>query len=198
MRVIAGEARGRPLQAPRGLSVRPTAGRMRESLFAMLDSRGAVAGARVLDLFAGTGALGIEAVSRGAAALVAVERSTAVARVLRANVERCGFAGRVEVVVEPVERALGRLAGGAPFDLVLLDPPWRTGAADEALRGLVGSGLLADRALVVVETAHGEAVRAPAGLGVEISRRMGDGQLTVFRRSAGEAAAGEGDEHGRH
>lgn len=182
MRVIAGEAKGRVLQGPRGLGVRPSAARLRESLFGILESRGAVAGRRVLDLFAGTGALGIEALSRGAASLVSIEQAPSVARMLRSNLERCGFAGRSEVLAAAVGTGLRRLgARGDRFDLVLADPPYRTGAADDALRDLVAHGLVAPGARIVVETARGESVAAPPGLGApDDVRCYGDGQLTFF------------------
>ena len=182
MRVIAGEAKGRPLRSPRGLAVRPSASRLRESLFGILEGRDAITGRRVLDLYAGTGALGIEALSRGAAHLVAVEQAAPVARILRENVERCGFAGRTEVVVAPVATALRRLAArGGAFDLVLLDPPYRTGIADEAIRSLVELGLAAPGARIVAETARGEVVAVPPAAGAPGDVRCyGDGQLTFF------------------
>jgi len=182
VRVIAGEAKGRVLQGPRGLAVRPSSARLRESLFGILESRDAVAGRRVLDLFAGTGALGIEALSRGAASLVAVEQAPAVARMLRSNLERCGFADRGEVLATAVATGLRRLAArGDRFGLVLADPPYRTGAADEAIREVLGLGLAVPGARIVVETARGESVATPPGAGApDDVRCYGDGQLTFF------------------
>ena len=109
MRVIAGTAKGRRLRVPAGLHVRPSGARLRESAFGILEHRGAIEGARVLDLFAGTGALGIEALSRGARALVAVEQDRSVAALLRENVAHAGFADRSEISVQPVLGALARL-----------------------------------------------------------------------------------------
>src|SRR5690554_791748 len=102
MRVIAGTAKGRRLRVPPGLRVRPSGARLRESAFGILEHRGAIEGARVLDLFAGTGALGIEALSRGARELVAVEHDRDVARILQANLQQTGVADRARVLVEPV------------------------------------------------------------------------------------------------
>lgn len=182
MRVIAGEAKGRVLQGPRGLSVRPSSARLRESLFGILESRDAVAGRRVLDLFAGTGALGIEALSRGAATLVAIEQAPSVARMARSNLERCGFGDRAEVVATAVGAGLRRLASrGDRFDLVFADPPYRSGAADDALRGILALGLAAPGARIVIETARGETVSAPPEAGApDDVRCYGDGQLTFF------------------
>jgi 16S rRNA (guanine966-N2)-methyltransferase len=180
MRVIAGEAKGRSLLVPRGRRVRPSGSRLREALFGMLDHRGAVDDARVLDLFAGAGALGIEALSRGASALVAVESDAAVARVLAGTLERCRFAPRARVLVQPVVSALRRLSGGEPFDLVLIDPPYRSGAAVEALHALVAGRLLTPGATLAVETASGEVVAAPVGLRCEAVRTHGDSQIALF------------------
>ena len=188
MRVIAGEAKGRALRVPRGLKVRPSGSRLRESLFGMLESRGRVAGARVLDLFAGSGTLGIEALSRGAASLVAVEQDRSVARTLVANLEHCGFASRAEVLVQPVASAGPRLRERGPFDLVLIDPPYRSGGADEALRIVGAPEVLAAGAVVAVETARGEAVGAPEGLTRLVERSYGDSQITLLE--SGQPVAG--------
>ena len=136
MRVIAGTAKGRRLRVPAGLHVRPSGARLRESAFGILEHRGAIEGARVLDLFAGTGALGIEALSRGAASLVAVEQDRSVAKLLQSNVENAGFADRTRVVVQSAERAVAQLPAGESFDLVLIDPPYREGLAQPVLERL--------------------------------------------------------------
>lgn len=124
-RIIAGQARGRRLAVPPGRRVRPTTDRVRESVFSMLGSMDLVVGARVLDLFAGTGALGLEALSRGAAEAVFVERDRAALAALRANIGTCGFGSRARVVASDAERFLA--AGGTAPDLVLADPPYRYG-----------------------------------------------------------------------
>ena len=142
MRVIAGSAKGRHLAAPHGSLVRPTADRVKEALFSILGSRVDLSGATLLDLFAGSGALGIEALSRGAAAVTFVEQDHTARGVLRANLERCGFLARVEIVGQAVQAALARLAGqGARFEGVLMDPPYSKGLADRTL-GLLATGVL--------------------------------------------------------
>lgn len=124
VRVVAGSARGRRLVAPEGRHVRPTTDRVREAVFNALVSQDAVAEATVLDLFAGSGALGIEALSRGAAAATFVERDARARSVIAENLAATGLADRATVVADDAEHALERLAGADPFDLALLDPPY--------------------------------------------------------------------------
>jgi 16S rRNA (guanine966-N2)-methyltransferase len=175
LRVTGGTLRSRRLRAPpRG--VRPTSDRVRESLFAVL---GDLSGSRVLDLYAGTGALGIEALSRGAEAVDFVERAPASLSALRANLESLGLAASTRVVRADVRAGLRRLAReGRRYDLVLLDPPYGAGAADAALAGLAESGLLAPGATVVVETARRHPVVAVPGLAVVDARSYGDTLVT--------------------
>jgi 16S rRNA (guanine966-N2)-methyltransferase len=192
VRVIAGEKRGRRLRAPRGYRVRPTAARIKASLFDILASRRLVTGARVLDLFAGTGALGIEALSRGAATVVCVEESRTVARVLRANLAASGVESQATVLIGSVPVALRRLEGrGARFDGVFVDPPYAAGWVDRTLRRLARGGLLADDAWVVV---HHERDEPPAetydGLAAVVTRRFGRSHVALYRRPAGQRAAG--------
>ena len=122
MRVITGSLKGRRLQSPRWAGLRPTSDRLRETLFDVLGDR--VADAAVLDGFAGTGALGLEALSRGAADVVFVERDRRAASLIAANLDRCGVGGRGTIVTGSLPGALGRAAPGRPFDLILLDPPY--------------------------------------------------------------------------
>jgi 16S rRNA (guanine966-N2)-methyltransferase len=158
---------------PRGNAVRPTSDRVRESLFARL---GDLEGARVLDLYAGSGALGIESLSRGAATLVSVERSAAAAAVVEENWESLGLAGRARLVRADVVAALQRLARGPErFDLVFLDPPYaEVETAGRALRALATSGILAPRATVVVETSRRAPPPGAPGLVAVDERRYGD------------------------
>jgi len=154
LRVIAGSLRGRRLVAPAGESVRPTKDIVREAVFSALVARGAVADAAVLDLYAGTGALGIEAVSRGAARAVFVERDAAALAAITQNVEQLGLGGRARIVRLDVARFLaGPLPAEAPFDLVLADPPYDTSDADVGalIQALTAPGWLTDDALVTVE-----------------------------------------------
>ncbi len=149
MRVIAGTAKGHRLAAPPGRGTRPTSDRVREALFSSLQPR--LRGARVADLYAGSGALGIEALSRGAAAVTFVERDARVQRVLRENLEHTGLGDRADLLVSDVAEVLRDGPPGAPFDVALLDPPYRTDRQGllEVLELLVDH--LALDALVVVE-----------------------------------------------
>jgi 16S rRNA (guanine966-N2)-methyltransferase len=176
VRVIAGEFGGRRLAAPPGRATRPTAERVREALFAIL---GDLAGARVLDLFAGSGALGIEALSRGAASAVFVESEPSAARVLRANLAALDVAQpRAQLRREDVLRFLEEAAAGAhAYDLVLLDPPYRrAGALGPALSQALPA-VLAPGARVICESDR----RAPLELTLPrlVQRRYGDTVITI-------------------
>jgi len=156
MRIIAGRFGGRCVKVVEAPGLRPATGRVRESLFSMLLSRGALfPGARVLDLFAGAGSVGIEALSRGAGRAVFVERSPAVAKVLRENLRGLGLSPEEARVMEAdVAKALPRLAGQA-FDLVAIDPPYGHGLLPPALAGLAAHGLVAPGGVVVAEIEAG-------------------------------------------
>lgn len=188
-RIIAGSARGRRLRTPPGESTRPTADRVREALYSALESQlGGLEGTRVLDLYAGSGAVGLEAASRGAAGVVLVEQAHAVAGIIRANVSMLGFAG-VEVVVAPALRyAEGAPRPGAePFDVVFADPPYDVSTAEvgSVLDGLVRTGRLTPDAVVVVERARrGEAWTWPDGLVGVRDKRYGDTMLWYGRATA--------------
>ncbi len=178
MRIIAGQWRGRPLVAPPGDATRPTSERAREALFSMLASRlGDFADLRVADLYAGTGALGLEALSRGAAHATFVESDRTAVTALKANIARCGADFATTVLAQPVQ-AIGRAA--APFDLILLDPPYGEGLALPALARLVEYGWVAPHALVSVETAKGEALDPP-GFTLDTVRAHGKARLHLFR-----------------
>ena len=181
MRVIGGADRGRRLRAPRGSRTRPTADRMRVTLFDILGP--AIAGMRVLDLFAGTGAVGIEALSRGAARAVFVERDRGALRALRANLAALG-AGRAEarVVAGDALAVVPALpVSESAFDLVFLDPPYAGGPASGALAALVRSGLLRSGTRVVVQHSARAPLAVPAGLReTREPRRFGDTALTFL------------------
>jgi 16S rRNA (guanine966-N2)-methyltransferase len=191
MRVIAGEARGLGLVAPPG--VRPTAGRVREALFSSL---GDLTGASVLDLYAGSGALAIEALSRGADRAVLVEQDRAAAAACRQNLATTGFDDRAQVVARPVASVLaGAPPGAAPFDLVCCDPPYERPVADlhEVLAGLTGPGWLGSDARVVVERPARARRSDPAGSEdtgwaapwkVGWERKYGDTLVTVLTSSS--------------
>ena len=179
LRVIAGEAGGRRLVAPKG-DVRPTADRVKESLFASLGPQ-RLEGAVVLDLYAGSGALGIEALSRGAASAVFVDKDRRAHDALRTNVAATGFDGRARVTQAPVAAFLGRATTGDEFDLVFLDPPYDLEAPElgRVLEALDRSGLLADPATVVIETRRDLPPVLPPGWTVGWTRTYGDTLLTV-------------------
>ncbi|HEY8547807.1 MAG TPA: 16S rRNA (guanine(966)-N(2))-methyltransferase RsmD [Acidimicrobiales bacterium] len=153
MRVVGGTARGRRLVAPPGDATRPTTDRVREAVFNALASRGLVVDARVLDLFAGSGALGVEALSRGAAHVTFVDDDPRARRAVAKNLAATGFADRAAVVADRAERFLARY-DGPPFDLAFCDPPYAFTAWDELLSVLPA-------AFVVVETAAGPTLPAP-------------------------------------
>jgi len=176
VRVIAGEYRGRTLATPRGLATRPTADRVREALFSIL---GPVEGLDVLDLFAGSGALGIEALSRGAASATFVERDRRTAAVIRRNLEDVDAGDRARVVVSDAVAWLRARRGKEAFNLVLLDPPY-----DSAVRlgGPLSDhlpGVLAPEAVIVTESDK----RAPLELGIPRSdeRTYGDTRVAIHR-----------------
>ncbi len=175
LRVTGGRLGGRRLRAP-GRGVRPSADRVRESLFARL---GDLSGKRVLDLYAGSGALGVEAVSRGASAVVFVARSVPVVRVLRRNLSELGLDREVRVVAGDAPAAVRRLAAeGARFDLVLLDPPYAGDQLVRALTALAEADLVAAQGMVVAEHARRHPVPPVSGW-VELDvRSYGDTQVT--------------------
>jgi 16S rRNA (guanine966-N2)-methyltransferase len=175
MRIVAGVARGRPLAAPRGRGTRPTGDKVRGAVFNLLGQF--FDGGAVLDLYAGTGALALEALSRGCERAVCVERDRGAAEALRGNAERCGFADRVEIRREGVEAALPRLPAGA-FALAFLDPPYDLGP-EPALAAL--APLLAEGGVAVAE--HG-AKRPPAErygrLTLADRREYGDTAISIY------------------
>ncbi len=182
MRIVAGQARGLKLAVPRGDHVRPTADRVREALFSAIG--GDIVGARVLDLFAGTGALGLESLSRGASAAVFVERAAAVLPVLRQNISAVGAAGSTRVLRMDARRALSSLAReGAVFDLVFLDPPYRTDLLHRVLKPLATLGLLAPGASVIAEHPRGEPPHPPEGLRIVTTRSYGTTSLSTLENA---------------
>lgn len=186
MRVIAGRYGGRTLKAPRGRGTRPTSERVREALFSQLAD---VAGMRVLDLFAGTGALGIEALSRGARSALFVEREARALRALKANLKALGIDSEQAHVssTDALAAVQSARARGETYDLVFVDPPYgRARELGEALRAVLPS-VLEQSARVVVEADR----RAPVALGLPLLslRRYGDTTITIYRNDR------ESDEH---
>lgn len=176
IRIISGTAGGRRLETPPGEGTRPTSDRVREALFSVLDARDLLRGARVLDLFAGSGALGLEAASRGAADVVLVDSSRQAVAVARRNAALVGTS-RVTVVLSAVARYLLDRQPPRPMNLVLLDPPYSYPESElgRLLAALVEGEWLAEDALVVVErSGRGPEPRWPPGLRREQVRRYGE------------------------
>lgn len=183
MRIVGGVLRGRRLTAPDGRTVRPTADRAREGLFNILDHGAAfadfqLAGASVVDAFAGTGALGLEALSRGAGHAYFLETDTDALRALRRNVETLDQGDRAEILVRDATRP-GRAR--APSSLALLDPPYGTDLGASALTALAENGWLAPGAIAVVEQAAKEILSPPAGFETLDERRYGAALFTFVR-----------------
>ncbi|QDB99409.1 16S rRNA (guanine(966)-N(2))-methyltransferase RsmD [Mesorhizobium sp. 8] len=178
MRIVGGALRGRPLATPRDQSIRPTTDRAREAVFNVLAHRFAdrLEGARVLDLFAGTGALGLEALSRGAGFALFIEESAEGRGLIRSNVEAFGLTGRTKIFRRDAT-ALGEAGTMAPFGLVFADPPYGKGLGERALRSAADGGWLAPGALCVVE----EAATAPfePGTGFAIIDERGYGETVI-------------------
>ena len=184
MRIVGGRLSGRTLAAPKSQAIRPTADRLRESLFNILaHSYGdPVPDARVLDLFAGTGALGLEAMSRGAAFALFIDDGAEARALIRQNVEALGLGGVTRIFRRDATR-LGAAHPNQPFGLVFLDPPYRKGLAEAALASLRDGAWLAAEALVVVEEAADAEFAAPAGF-AEVERRRYDDTEFMFLRAA--------------
>ena len=181
LRIIAGQWRGRKLTAPVGDATRPTADRTRETLFSMLVSRiGTFEGLTVADLFAGSGALGLEALSRGAASCLFVEQDAAALRALRGNIANLHAQPQTDVRAGSV-LALG--PAKTPLDLVLLDPPYRSGAGEVALDKLSRLGWIGPATWVSLETAYDELPQVK-GLEAVADRKVGKARLTLFRLAA--------------
>jgi 16S rRNA (guanine966-N2)-methyltransferase len=178
MRIVAGMFRGRPLVAPKGQLTRPTSDRVRQALFDVLEhapwSRG-LGGLRVVDLFAGSGALGLEALSRGAASCLFVDSDPAAALAISGNIQSLGLADRARV-----QRAATSLLADRPFDLAFLDPPYAQGLCEQALAFLASGGRLAAGAVAVVEQGSGEAALAAPGYAILDTRAWGAARVSFL------------------
>lgn len=187
MRIIAGKYRTRTLHAPRGLDTRPVLGKVREALFNVL---GGVEGLSILDLFAGTGAVGIEALSRGAVSLVAIEQAGAACAAIEKNLTMLGE--KAEVIRGDVFSALNRLkASGRSFDLVFADPPYKKGASQRVVAAVLSSDLLACPGLMAVTVGKSEIMPGdkgwkgqplPDGHDMVFDRCYGSTRLLIYRR----------------
>ena len=177
MRIIAGKWRGRPLEAPPGLATRPTSDRVRETLFSMLASRlGSLEDLRVADLFAGSGALGFEALSRGAALATFVESDRAASEMIRRNADKLGAS------VQLLTGSALALPRSEPFDLVFADPPYAPGAGTATVQSVLKAEWLAPGGWMSVETGRDDNVD-PGDLTLEATRDVGRARLTLLRRS---------------
>jgi 16S rRNA (guanine(966)-N(2))-methyltransferase RsmD len=184
MRVIAGALKGRRLKTPTWEGLRPTSDKLRETLFNILASR--IVGARVLDLCAGTGALGIEALSRGACDVTFVERDRRAQMLIAENLAHCGVTTGYTVVRADARRGLGRLGGGG-YDVILLDPPYASGREDLELLLESAKALLAPDGLLVLE--HARRMQAPEGVGRLAHVRdvtSGDSALSFYESPKGQ------------
>jgi 16S rRNA (guanine966-N2)-methyltransferase len=177
MRIIAGEWRGRAIDAPAGHATRPTADRLRETLFSMLASRlGSFENLRVADLFAGSGALGLESLSRGAASATFVERDPAALAAIRRNVEKLQAADRVSII----PGSALTLPKAEPFDLIFADPPYATGSGEQVINSVRNAQWLARGGWLSLETARSDELEGDGFL-IDAVRDVGKSRLTLLR-----------------
>lgn len=190
MRIIAGRFKGRGLAGPGDRTIRPTSDRLRETLFNILAHAygEAVEGARVLDLFAGTGALGLEAMSRGARFALFVDNGTEARGLLRENSEALGLGGASRIYRRDATR-LGDIGPIEPFDLVFCDPPYGKGLGEAALASALAGGWLAEGALVILEEQQDAQIALPAGFQRLEERAFGDSKLLFSRVQARSSSA---------
>ena len=186
MRIIAGSIKGRQLKAPKGRRLRPTAARVKEALFNILPHD--LSGFRVLDLFAGTGNLSVEALSRGAAEAVLIDAATEAGKVIRENLRAVGFSDKAKVWVAPVLKSTQLLARrGERFDLIFLDPPYEKDWVGKTLRAVAQEGLLRETGILVVEHSVREKVEKDyPPLRLSDQRRYGTTLLSFFEHCASE------------
>jgi 16S rRNA (guanine966-N2)-methyltransferase len=178
VRIIAGKWRGRAIEAPPGTGTRPTADRVRETLFSMLASRiGSFEDLRVADLFAGSGALGFEALSRGAGSVTFVESEVKAVAAIRRNADKLGGSDRMQIVTGS---ALS-LPRSAPFDLIFADPPYASESGNAVVRSICDAGWLARGGWLSIESSRGNAVDA-GDLILETDREVGRARLSLLRR----------------
>jgi 16S rRNA (guanine966-N2)-methyltransferase len=188
MRIVGGRLKGRTLLTPSSRAIRPTSERLRESIFDILEHRfpGHIEGARVVDLFAGTGALAIEALSRGARLALFVDNGAEARALLRGNVEALALGGLTRIWRADATK-LGSAPGGGPFALAFVDPPYGQGLAAPALASLIKGGWLTPNALCVVEEAAKAEIAAPKGLALIDERIYGETRIGIFQTSAAPA-----------
>jgi 16S rRNA (guanine(966)-N(2))-methyltransferase RsmD len=179
VRIIAGDFKGRRLKAPSWTNLRPTSDKLRETLFNILAPR--VSGARVLDVFAGTGAVGLESLSRGATSATFVEQDRRAAALIDENTTLCGARDRCAIIRDTAERALQKPIAGDPFDLIILDPPYDFEPLAPVLSAAAAH--LAPDGLLVLEHARRRTLPDAAGIRATRTVTSGDSALTFFQRS---------------
>lgn len=180
MRVITGDAKGRRLLAPKSKKIRPALDQVKEAVFNILFD---VAGQSVLDLFAGTGSMGIEALSRGASHATFVDDFISAIVLIKKNLERCGFKDRASVIKSPVRAAIRRLSKhGTTFDIIFVDPPYLKDLVNPALEALSQSSLVAPASIIIVEHHPKEPIGEIDGLKVTDSRRYGQTLISFLKR----------------
>ena len=189
MRVITGSAKGHHLKAPKGMTTRPMLDRVKEALFSVLEGYGPIRG-RVLDLYAGTGSLGIECVSRGATWADFVEMRANVCRIIRENLEHTHFADRAKVHQMAVGRYLATAHPPEKYDIIIMDPPYADPAIEDTIRAVSASGLLADEGLLIV----GHSPRVPLADSYDLIRRrkfrrLGDSCFSIYEVADAASAA---------
>jgi len=183
MRVIAGNAHGRRIIAPRGLETRPATARVRSSIFSRLDARFDMTGARVLDLYAGSGSLGLEALSRGAAHVTFVDSSRAAVATITKNLQVFGLTGASRILTADVLHAIADLSGARErFDLVFVDAPYADDLSAEVLAALVEKEVVVPQGCIVVRQAGRAAALAPTGLERVNEATLGDHRIALYRR----------------
>jgi 16S rRNA (guanine966-N2)-methyltransferase len=189
MRVIGGNARGRRLKVPKGQAVRPTSDRVKESLFNILPHD--LSGIKLLDLFAGTGNVSIEGISRGAAEAILIDSSDKSAKVIRENLRTVGFTDRASVWIAPVSRALRSLTRqGESFDMIFLDPPYQCSWVQTCLEAIAAGNLLRESGTLVVEHSAREQPNSEYGsLILKDQRNYGDTWLSFFKHKAATISA---------
>ena len=187
MRVIGGRAKGRRLKVPKGRTLRPTADRVKEALFNILPHD--LSGLKVLDLFAGTGNLSVEALSRGASEAILVDASREAGKAIRENLRALGFSGRSRLWQLPVLRSIRLLSRrGEKFDLIFLDPPYERDWVGQVLRAIAQEGLLRETGILVAEHSVREKVEGHYGpLALQDQRRYGTSRLSFFGLSQSQA-----------
>jgi 16S rRNA (guanine966-N2)-methyltransferase len=189
LRIIAGTHKGRVLASPTWEGLRPTSDRLRETLFNVLAAR--IEGATVLDVCAGTGAIALEALSRGAAHVTSLDADARAVRLIAANAARCGLENRCVIIRGTAPQALTPAVVGGPFDIVVLDPPYAVPWLGEAVAA--AGRLLASGGLVVLEHSSRRAAPEPGGFRLERTRRAGDSALSTYRAMADTDGRGPGE-----